>query len=190
MRLCEAPHFDEERPRRVPPLAAAAQTPAVQQRPPPSPGPAAAAPQPRGQAAPSPAKTAPGGGHERGHKDPRRRLSADRCVVCFRRGREPRGGPAGGPLRGPGSAPSSRSRGVRGSSGAEGRPAPPRPPPPPPFPPFLERSCPAAAGGSVCRRPWGCWHLPLLSGATGLKTGSRASGAPILSAALLVEMES
>lgn len=188
VRLCEAPHFNENRQRHIPALAAAAQTPALQQLLQPSPGPAAA-PQPRSPAAPQPrspaapaaprrVRTAPGGGPERGHKDPGRRLSADRCVLCLRWGRELRAGPAEGwGWRGASAGGSQRPllpqpRGAEVARGVEGRAGAPLGPPPPPSPPFLERRCPAVA--SVYGRPRGCWHLPLLSGATGLETGSRA----------------
>ncbi|XP_020770230.2 serine/threonine-protein kinase DCLK1-like [Odocoileus virginianus] len=66
VRLCEAPHFNEDRPRRIPALAAAAQTPALLP-PPPSPGPAAPRPgraQPGEDSArggPSAATKTPGG---------------------------------------------------------------------------------------------------------------------------------
>lgn len=118
MRLSEAPHFNESRQRRIPALAAAAETPAL----PSCCSPAPAPPPPRSPtapAAPSPVRTAPGGGPERGHKDPRQRLSADRCVVCLRWGRELRAGPArAGPCRGTRSVLCSRRRGVPRKPGA------------------------------------------------------------------------
>lgn len=78
MRLCEAPHFNEDGLRHIPALAAAAQTPALLQLLQPSPGPAAPQPRsPAAQAAPSPARTAPGGSSAHRHKDPGRRLSTD-----------------------------------------------------------------------------------------------------------------
>lgn len=70
MRLCEAPHFNEDGPRRIPALAAASETPVLPQPLPPSPAP----PPPRSpgraqpgedssvrEAAPSVATKTPGG---------------------------------------------------------------------------------------------------------------------------------
>lgn len=126
MRLCEALHFNEDGPRHIPALAAAAQTPALPQLLQPSPGPAA-------PAAPSPARTAPGGCPAHRHKDPGQRLSTDRCVVCLHWGRELRGRPAAGcrgtrAWRTEQAPPSVRRRPARCSSKGATRLASPAPP--------------------------------------------------------------
>lgn len=174
MRLCEAPHFNEDGLRHIPALAAAAQTPALLQLLQPSPGPAAPQPRSPGRAQPSEDST-------------RRQLRAPP--------QRPRAASLHRPVRGlpsPGKGAAGKaSRGVLGTAGVEDTADAPLGPP---RPPFLERRCPPGqpgpAGGGVCGRPWSCWHLPLLSGDTGLKTGSRASGSPQLFAVLLVEKES
>lgn len=176
MRLCEAPHFNEDGPRHIPALAAAAQTPSLPQLLQPSPGPAAPQPRSPGRAQPS--------------EDSTRRLP---CAPPQRpRAASLHKSVRGLPSLGKGAA-GKASRGVPGNAGVEDRAGAPLGPPPP-RPLFLERRYPPGqpgpAGGCVCGRPRDCWHLPLLSGDTGLKTGSRANGSPQLFAVLLVEKES
>lgn len=118
VRLCEAPHFNEDRPRRIPALAAAAQTPALLP-PPPSPGPAA----------PWPGRAQPGedsarGGPSAATKTPGGVSPRTGAWFAFAWGREQWGGPAGGPAGGRAEPALPAVAGRRGSAGAEGRWAP------------------------------------------------------------------
>lgn len=138
-RLCEAPHFNEERPRHVPALAAAAQTPALQPPPPPSPGPAAAQPP---AARPRPARR--GQHQEAPRARPQRPPAASlrgpvRGLPLLGKGAAGRAG--WGLRRRPGSARSSRRRGRRGSA--------PRPAAPPAVP---RKALPCRGQGGPARR--------------------------------------